>query len=98
MDSLHVGLIRIEVAGLGPHHLPGEAGREILHYNSIAGCKEAKNVLDKILLGSVELLPVFHVLAQINLLGEPDDGLLLLAALPEIGMPDRKENKALLCV
>ena len=45
-----------------------------------------------------ELLPVLHVLAHVDLLGQPDHRLLLLASEPEIVVLDGEENKAILGV
>ena len=52
-------------------------------------------MLDKVTLAVRKLLPVGHVLAQIDLLGEPGDGRVLLVLSPDIRMLDRKENKAI---
>ena len=62
VDRFHIRLVRIEVAGLRPHHLPRETGGKILHNNTITGGEEAKDVLDEILLLRLQLLPVLHVL------------------------------------
>ena len=43
-----------------------------------------------------ELLPVLHILAHVDLLGQPDHRLLLFAPEPEVVVLDGEENEAVL--
>ena len=93
VNGLHLVLYCVEELGLRPLDLTSEAGSEILHDNAVRACKEANDVLNKVALIGSELLPILHILAKVNLLGEPNHSAVILVLLPEISLLDRKENK-----
>ena len=84
MDSLQKILAAVEELRLRPLNLTSEASRQILHHNPVRSSEESKNVLDKVTLIVRELLPVLHILAEVNLLRSPEDRHMLLVLRPEI--------------
>ena len=92
VDCLGLVLNGVEVLGLGPLNLARETHREILHDNAIRAGKEAEDILDKVALVLIELLPVSHVFAQIHLLSEPLHGQVVLGLLKQVVVDDGKEH------
>ena len=56
-------------AHLGELHLAHEANAEVLEDDAVGGGEEGKDVLDEVLLVVVELVPVHHVVGEVDLLG-----------------------------
>jgi hypothetical protein len=57
------------VTHLGQLHLLHEAGSQVLQDNAIRSSEECQHVEDEVLLVRAQLLPVAHVVTEINLLG-----------------------------
>jgi hypothetical protein len=53
-------------------------------------------VFNEMTLTVIQLLPMRHILAQINLLGRPEDGHVLLVFGPNIVVANGEDHKALL--
>lgn len=56
-------------AHLGELHLAHEANAEVLEDDAVGGGEEGEDVLDEVLLVAVELVPVHHVVGEVDLLG-----------------------------
>lgn len=54
---------------LGELHLAHEAHAEVLEDDAVGGGEEGENVRDEVLLIVGEVLPVLHVVGQVDLLG-----------------------------
>ena len=87
----------VEAARLGDLNLRGKALAEVLVDDPVRSRKEGENVLQEIPLVVVELLvPLLHVLAQINLLRGPEAGLGLLVHFPHGGVLEGKQDEPFL--
>jgi hypothetical protein len=65
----------VEAACLGDLNLRREVARNVLEDDAVGRGKEGQDVLDEVLLVVVELLPVRHILAEVDLLDSPEAGL-----------------------
>lgn len=97
MDTLNHRLARVEELRLRPLDFTHEAVGQILHHDSIRAGKESDDVLNEVALAFSQFLPVSHVLAEVNLLGHPNDGHVLLVTIPNILVADREDREAILC-
>ena len=93
MDLLNHVLKGIEASRLGNLDLIGEAGRQILLYNPIGAGKEPQNIANKVLFILVQLDPVPHILAQVNLMGEPHNRLVVHVLLVQLRVLDGEEGE-----
>lgn len=95
MDILDHDLETVEAAGLRNLDLVREALQQILVHNAIGGSKEGQDVRDEVALIVRQLvLPIVHVLGEINFLSGPEGGLSLLVHLPHLVELDGEEHKA----
>jgi len=94
VDRLHEELGRVEELRLRQLDLIHEALGQILHHDSIGSGKEAEDSLDEMLLLWLEGDPVGHVLRQIDLLGLPEDGHVILVLFPDRGVLYGKDDVA----
>ena len=94
MHGLQQILATVEEFRLWPLDLAHETRGEILHDNPVTACEESEDILDKVALVIRELLPVCHVLAQVNFLGRPENGHVLLVFRPNVVVTDWKDDEA----
>lgn len=95
MDILDHDLEAVEATSLWNLDLVREALQQILVHNAIGGSKESEDVRDEVALIVRQLvLPIVHVLGQIDLLSGPEGGLGLLVHLPHLMELDGEEHKA----
>jgi hypothetical protein len=93
---LHGYLEAIEAACLGDLHLRAKLLRQILKHDSIRGGEEGEHVFDEMLLLFVEFLPVLEILVEIDLIGGPEGGEMLLVHLEDGVVLDGEEHEPLL--
>ena len=72
-DASHAELFE-SLSHLGELHLAHEAHAEVLEDDAVGGGEEGENVRDEVLLIIGEVLPVLHVVGQVDLLGCRDGG------------------------
>mmetsp|Transcript_47386 Transcript_47386/g.146682 ORF Transcript_47386/g.146682 Transcript_47386/m.146682 type:complete len:337 (-) Transcript_47386:146-1156(-) len=94
VDVLHGHLEAVEGTGLRQLHLGGELLRQVLVDDAVGGREEGEDVLDEVLLGVREPLPVPAVLREVHLLRGPEGGLVLLVHLPDLGVLDGEHHPA----
>ena len=92
VNALNHRLARVEELRLRPLDLAHKSVGQILHDDSIGAGEESDDVLDEVALAIAEFLPVSHVLAQVNLFRHPNDGHMLLVAIPHILVADREDR------
>jgi hypothetical protein len=97
MDVLHHDLEAIEEARLGILHLVEEVLGEVLVHDTIAGGEEGQDVFDEVAFVVVELLgPIHQVGVQVDLLGGPEAGLMLLVEVPDVVVLDGEDDETVL--
>jgi hypothetical protein len=97
VDVLHHDLEAVEEARLGVLHLVEEVLGEVLVHDAVAGGEEGEHVLDEVALVVVELVgPVGEVGVQVDLLGGPEAGLMLLVEAPDVVVLDGEDDEAVL--
>ena len=89
MNVLHHHLESVEASGFGNLNLCAESLSEIFEHNAVRSSEEAEHVLDVMLLVLSEFLPVFDVLAEIDLVNSPEAGHLVFVHLPDVFVLDR---------
>ena len=76
MDIFHHDLEPVEKLGFCILNFTDEVLGEVFVYDTIAGCKESQDVLDKVALIIVELVgPVMEVLLEVYFFSSPEIGL-----------------------
>ena len=94
VDVFHHHLETVEAASFGHLDLSKEACAEVLEDDAVGRSEEGEHHLHEVLLVLVESLPVLQILREVDLLGCPETGHLLLVHLPNIVVPDRKDDEA----
>ena len=69
---LHSDLEAVEAPCLGHLHLRAELLSQILKHDAVRGREKGENILDEVLLVSVQLLPVTVVLVKVDLVCSPE--------------------------
>ncbi len=98
VDCFQQILAGVEEPRFGPLDFAGETGGEILHDNAVAAREESENVLNEVALIVIQLLPVLHIAAKVNLLWSPEDSHVLLVFRPEVMMLKREDDEAVVIV
>lgn len=93
---LHGDLEAIEAPRLRDLHLRAKLLRQILKHDSIRCREEGEHVFDEMLLLLVQFLPVLEILVEIDLIGGPEGGEMLLVHLEDGVVLDGEEDKPLL--
>lgn len=93
---LHGDLEAVEAARLGDLHLRAKLLRQILQHDSVGGREKGQHVFDEMLLLFVQFLPVLEVLVEVDLVGGPEGGEVLLVHLEDGVVLDGEEDEALL--
>ena len=78
MDVLHRDLEAVEEPRLRDLHLLREALDQVLVHDAVRRGKERQHVGDEVLLVVVEVVPVAHVVGEVDLLRRPERRLRLL--------------------
>ncbi len=91
-------LAGVEEPRLRPLDFAAESCGKILHHNAVGPREESENVLNEVALVVIELLPVLHVAAEVNLLWSPEDGHVLLVFRPEVVVLKREDDEAVVIV
>mmetsp|Transcript_33811 Transcript_33811/g.82954 ORF Transcript_33811/g.82954 Transcript_33811/m.82954 type:complete len:368 (-) Transcript_33811:96-1199(-) len=94
VDVLDGDLEPVEGASLGHLDLLHEAHAEVLQHDAVGRREEGEDVADEVLLVVGQLLPVLHVVAQVNLLSGPEGRLGLLVHLPDVVVLDGEHGEA----
>mmetsp|Transcript_76999 Transcript_76999/g.168308 ORF Transcript_76999/g.168308 Transcript_76999/m.168308 type:complete len:229 (+) Transcript_76999:764-1450(+) len=94
VNVLHGDLESIEGSGFWDLDFSRKVVGEILVHDSIRGSEESQNCLHEVLFLLREIVPVFVVLCQIDLLCCPEGGLMLLVHLVDLVVLDWEENPA----
>ena len=94
MDRLHEILVRVKVPRLRNLNLILEIQRQILHENAVARREESQNMFNKVLGILIQLLPILHVLGQIQLLYSPENCNGLLGHLHNIRVFNGEKHMA----
>lgn len=84
VDVFHHHLEAVETASFWNLDLRAETLGEILKYDSVTCRKKCENMLDEVLLVSVEFLPVLLVLTEINFIDGPEASHLVFVHLPDV--------------
>merc|ERR1719264_1793239 len=92
MDVFHCNLKAVECTSLGYLHLGGELPREVLQDDAVRSSEEREDVLNEVPLAVCERVPVLGVLGEVDLLGRPEGGLVLLVHLPDLWVLDREHH------
>mmetsp|Transcript_3386 Transcript_3386/g.7953 ORF Transcript_3386/g.7953 Transcript_3386/m.7953 type:complete len:458 (-) Transcript_3386:473-1846(-) len=95
VDVLHGALEAVERARLRQLHLVREVHVDVLQDNTVTPREEGEDVLHEVLFGVGELLPVGHVLRQVDLLRRPKRCLVLLVHLPHGSVLDGEHDPSL---
>lgn len=95
MHVLHGDLEAVEAARLGDLHLRAKLLRQILKHDPVRGREEGEHVLDEVPLLLVEFLPVLEVLVEVDLVGGPEGGEVLLVHLEHRVVLDGEEHEPL---
>lgn len=98
MDAFYDILATVEELRLWTLHFARETHREILHDDAVAACEEADDILDKVAFIVGQLLPVLHVLREVNLLSRPEDSHVLLVFGPDVWMLDGEDCETFFCL
>ena len=86
---------RREIDSCAVEYLSGEILSQVLVHDAVGGREEREHRRDEVALLVVELLlPIFHVMAEINLFRRPEAGLSFLVHSPDISVFDREEHEA----
>jgi len=95
MNVLDHDLESVKASSFRDLDLVGEALEEVLVDDAVRGGKEGEDVGDEeaLVLGEA-VLPVVHVLGEVDLLGGPEGGLGLLVHLPDLVEFDGEEDEA----
>ena len=94
MNILHHHLEAVETASLRSLDFSNEALCEVLKNNAVGGGKKGENMLDKVLLVLIELLPILDVLGEVNFFSGPESCLLVLVHLPDVAVLNGEEDEA----
>lgn len=85
VNILHHDLETVEASSLGDLNLATETLDKVLVHDTIRGSKESQDVGDEVSFIVVEsVVPVVHVLRQIDLFGSPKGGFGFLVHLPDL--------------
>ena len=95
VNVLHHNLESIERTCFRPAHFVREVNAQVFVDNTVACGKESENVLEEMLLVTVEVLPILEVFSQINFFGSPEAGHLLLVHLPNIRVLNREQYESI---
>jgi hypothetical protein len=94
MYVLHHHLESVEASGLWHLDFRHEALSEVLKHYAVRGSEEGEDHLDKMLLVVGQLRPILQVLLEIDFLGGPESGLMLLVHFPNVRVFDRQNHEA----
>ena len=94
MNVFHHHLETVKAAGFWNLYLCAESLRKVFKHNTITSCEEREYVFDEVLLVLSELLPVFCVLTEIDLIDSPETSHLIFVHLPDVFVLDGKDNEA----
>ena len=94
MDILHGHLEPVKAPRLWDLDLRHEPLSQVLQDDTVGGSEKGEHVLDKVLLTLVKLVPIFQILAQIDLLGGPEASHLVLVHLPYVVVLNRKDDES----
>jgi hypothetical protein len=95
VDVLHHHLESIEAPGLWNLNFCHKSLGQVFKHNSVRSGKEGKDMLDEMLFVVGQLKPVLGVLGKINFLSRPEAGHLIFVHLPDVVVPDRKNDKSI---
>ena len=95
MNILHHHLEAVEAAGLWYLNFSREALSEVLKHDSITGCEKGQYMFDEVLLVFLQILPIFYVLAKVDLIDGPEACHLVLVHLPDVVVLDRQQDKSI---
>lgn len=85
VDVLHHDLETVEASSLGNLNLSAKTLNQVLIDDTVRGGKECQDMGNEIFLVFIEaVVPVVHVLGQVNLLSRPERGLGFLVHLPDL--------------
>lgn len=85
VDVLHHDLESVEASSLGDLDLAAETLNQVLIDDAVRRGEEGKDVRDEEpLVISQAVVPVVEILGEVNLLGGPEGGLVLLVHLPDL--------------
>jgi hypothetical protein len=93
VDVLHGHLEPVEAPGLWDLDLGHESLSEVLEHNTVRSGKKGEDVLDEVLLTFIELLPIFQVLAQVDLFSCPEASHLILVHFPNVVVVNWKDHE-----
>jgi len=95
VNVFHHYLEAVEASGFGNLDFGAEALGKVFQNNTIRGSEESEYVLDEMLFVRCELLPVFHVKPEVDLVNGPKVSHLVLIHLPNVLVLDRKDDEAI---
>jgi len=95
VNVLHHHLEAVEASGFGSLDFGAEALGKVFQNNTVRGSEESEYVLDEMLFIRGKPLPVFHVLAEVDLVNGPETSHLVLIHLPNVFVLDRKDDEAI---
>ena len=86
---------RCEIDSCAVEDLSGEILCQVLVDDAVGGREEREHRRDEVALLVVELLlPILHVVAEVDLLGRPERGLGLFVHGPDVSVFDGEEHEA----
>ena len=95
VNVFHHHLEAVEATGFRHLDLGAEPLSEVFKHNAITGSEKGENVFDEVLLVTSEFLPIFGVLAKIDLVNGPEASHLIFVHLPDVLVLDGQDHEAI---
>ncbi len=93
VDILHRDLETVEALGFGVLHFAEEVDRQVFVHDAVGSRKKGQNVRNKMPLVVGQVVPILHVLTQVDFLRRPERRLVAFVHVPDVLVLDGKKNK-----